>query len=109
MEQEANIAEARAIMIEFADRTGLSGAGSPPRRYLWTDAHAVCNFLSLYRRTGGDAFESLALSLIDQVHNVIECFWRKSANQQVSSWLDHRDINSVMLATSLLPDEFLAV
>ena len=71
MEQEANIAEARAIMIEFADRTGLSDAASPPRRYLWTDAHAVCNFLSLYRRTGDDAFESLALSLIDQVHNIL--------------------------------------
>jgi hypothetical protein len=31
-------------MTEFADQTGLSQAGTVPRRYLWTDAFAVCNF-----------------------------------------------------------------
>ena len=39
----------------------------------------------------------------------IEAFWRTPENQSVSSWLEHEDINSVMLATRLLPDEFLAV
>ncbi len=42
----------REIMLEFAERTGLSPAGSSPERYLWTDAFAVCNFLGLYRQTG---------------------------------------------------------
>jgi hypothetical protein len=58
-------------MIEFADQTGLADGGDSPRRYLWTDAHAVCNFLSLYRRTGEDEFKHLALHLIDQVHNIL--------------------------------------
>jgi len=41
----------REIMIEFAKMTGLSPEGSLPKRYLWTDAYAVCNFLGLYRET----------------------------------------------------------
>jgi hypothetical protein len=39
----------------------------------------------------------------------IEHFWCQHGNQQARSWLDHGDINRVMLATSLLPDEFLTV
>ena len=62
---------AREIMLEFADRTGLSRAVRTPSRYLWTDAHAVCNFLSLYRLSGDEHFESLAIKLIDQVHHVL--------------------------------------
>jgi hypothetical protein len=38
---------------------------------LWTDAHAVCNFLSLYRRTQDERYTRLAVNLIDQVHNVL--------------------------------------
>jgi hypothetical protein len=62
---------AREIMLEFADRSGLSSAATQPRRYLWTDAHAVCNFLSLYRLSGDEHFESLAIKLIDQVHHTL--------------------------------------
>jgi len=36
----------RELMAEFAMLTGLSPTGKlRPRRYLWTDAFAVCNFL----------------------------------------------------------------
>ena len=59
------------IMTEFADLTGLSQDGKPPRRYLWTDAFAVCNFLELYRQTGDDKYKDLALLLVDQVHNIL--------------------------------------
>lgn len=58
-------------MTGFADQTGILSSKNPPRRYLWTDAYAVCNFLSLYRQTGEDEFKYLALSLIDQVHNIL--------------------------------------
>lgn len=71
MKEQPDIAEVREIMLEFAERTGLSNLERPARRYLWTDAHAACNFLSLYRRTGKDDFLDLALALIDQVHNVL--------------------------------------
>ena len=38
------MSEAARLMADFAER---------PRRYLWTDAFAVCNFLALDRATPG--------------------------------------------------------
>jgi len=61
----------RGMMMEYARETGLSPASRAPRRYLWTDAFAVCNFLSLYQETGGEEFKDLALQLVDQVHNTL--------------------------------------
>jgi len=57
------------LMIEFARRTGLSPAAETPRRYLWTDAFAVCNYLELYCRSGDQKFRDLALDLVHQVHH----------------------------------------
>ena len=37
----------------------------------------------------------------------IEEYWLLAENQQVKSWVDHYNINSVMLATSLAPRTFL--
>lgn len=62
---------AQEIMLDFAAQTGLSPAVANPRRYLWTDAFAVCNFLELYRRSRDDTFKGLALALVDQVHNIL--------------------------------------
>jgi hypothetical protein len=39
----------------------------------------------------------------------IERFWLEPANRKSASWRDHRDINDVMLATSLAPAGYLAV
>jgi hypothetical protein len=36
----------------------------------------------------------------------IEIFWLESCNQKSDTWLEHLDINRVMLATSLVPDGF---
>lgn len=58
-------------MTDFARLTGLSPAGKVPRRYLWTDAFAVCNFLELYHQTGDETYKQLALNLVDQVHNIL--------------------------------------
>ncbi len=43
------------------------------------------------------------LSLIKK----IEMFWMTTTNQQSDTWIEHIDINSVMLATSLEPDGYL--
>lgn len=68
--KEVNIAQ--GIMEEFAGRTGLLAEGSAPvRRYLWTDAFAVCNYLALYEQSGRDEHLHLALGLVDQVHEVL--------------------------------------
>jgi hypothetical protein len=42
------------------------------------------------------------------VGEVIETFWLEPANRQAGNWREHRDINMVMLATSLAPDGYLA-
>ena len=71
MKQNSSFSMVHEIMTKFANLTGLSPAGKTPRRYLWTDAFAVCNFLELYRQTNDDKYMDLALLLADQVHNTL--------------------------------------
>jgi hypothetical protein len=75
---------AQSIMRAFADSTGLSGAAVAPRRYLWTDAFAVCNYLGLARATGNNSFLDLAVQLVAQVHEVLGKHRSDSAK---SGWL----------------------
>jgi hypothetical protein len=44
-----------------------------------------------------------------QLIGVIERFWLEPYNTEVITWIEHRDINMVMLATSLEPDGFLTI
>jgi hypothetical protein len=67
----ANDAIAARLMLEFVQRTGLISETKNPRRYLWTDAFAVCNFLELFARTGEQKYQKYAIRLIDQVHQVL--------------------------------------
>ncbi len=71
MGQNADRTLVRDIMLEFADLTGLAPPREAPRRYLWTDAFAVCNFLEFYRQAGDEHYKELALRLVDQVHHVL--------------------------------------
>jgi hypothetical protein len=61
----------KALMGQFATNTGLEPVSSQPKRYLWTDAFAVCNYLELYNRTQEKNYLLLARRLIDQVHGVL--------------------------------------
>ena len=49
----------------------MSPAAQDPRRYLWTDAFAVCNFLELFQQTADQQYRRYAMELIDQVHWVL--------------------------------------
>jgi hypothetical protein len=40
---------------------------------------------------------------------MIEKFWLESTNRKAGTWTEHRDINMVMLATSLAPDGYLTL
>jgi hypothetical protein len=62
------------IMLEFSSSTGLRPAAAAPRRYLWTDAFAVCDFLELYAQTSDEKFLNLALDLVEQVHRILGQF-----------------------------------
>ena len=71
MNQNESQSTVREMMMEFARETGLSPVRKSLRRYLWTDAFAVCNFLELYHQTGEETYLNLALQLVDQVHHTL--------------------------------------
>jgi len=71
MNRSATTAIVQELMRDFAECTGLDPIDPHPRRYLWTDAFAVCNYLGLYQTTGNTVFYDLALRLADQVHNIL--------------------------------------
>jgi hypothetical protein len=48
-----------------------------------------------------------ALSRYTALGVAIESFWREPGPRSVRTWVDHRDINEVMLATCLVPDGVL--
>jgi len=75
-------------MLDFAASTGLSDTTRKPRRYLWTDAFAVCNYLELFRQTGEQVFLQLALKLVDQVHEVLG---RHHPDSAKSGWISGLD------------------
>ena len=78
----------QSIMGDFAASTGLTVTSRIPRRYLWTDAFAVCNYLELYRQTGEQTFLQLALKLVDQVHQILGQHRKDSVR---SGWLSGLD------------------
>src|SRR5688572_5791932 len=74
------IRAASRLMHAFAERTGLVGDAAP-KRYLWTDAFAVCNFLAL-----GDT--ELAERLVEQVHRELG---RHRADDTRTGWIGGMD------------------
>ena len=71
MESASHVSEVSAIMLDYAAITGLSPLGKTPRRYLWTDAFALCNLLELFRQTNDRRWQDLAVQLVDQVHTTL--------------------------------------
>ncbi len=81
--QEDAIEMATSLMTGFAERTGLT-SDRPERRYLWTDAFAVCNFLGLAHLTGERYYTDLALQLVHQAHHVLG---RYRADDPRTGWI----------------------
>jgi hypothetical protein len=95
------VALARELMDAYAVRTGLAGdlarAATAPlgsaasalrRRYLWTDAFAVCNYLGLARATGERTHLASARRLVDAVHAVLG---RHRPDDPRTGWLSGLD------------------
>ena len=79
---ESRIQQAIELMTRFAEQTGQS-----EKRYLWTDAFAVTNYLSLALATREQRFVELATTLIDQVHRVLG---RHRPDADRSGWISGR-------------------
>jgi hypothetical protein len=84
MDQAHRTEAARDLMLQFAASTGLSPPAMQPRRYLWTDAFAVCNFLALWKAYRDVRFHDLAILLVEQVHGTLG---RHRADDQRRGWI----------------------
>jgi hypothetical protein len=78
--------------------------------------HAVEKMPGLLEQTQRDfntkrrlQLQTEGLMRYTQLSDSIEAFWLDPANRQTSEWMSHRDINGVMLATSLAPDGYLSL
>jgi hypothetical protein len=61
---------------------------------------------------GGDSSLQVQVEALESyvpLGESIERFWLDGRNQEAASWTEHREINMVMLATSLAPGGFLAI
>ena len=85
-----NLIQAEHIMQDFALRTGLIGKAEP-KRYLWTDAFTVCNFLGLYESQKDTKYLDLAKKLVDQVHHTLGKERSDSGKQGWISGLDDKE------------------
>ena len=89
MTPDSATAIAAQLMSGFARRTGLYPESQEARRrYLWTDAFAVCNFIELFVRTGNEFYRQCATDLIDQVHHVLG---RYRADDYRHGWISGLD------------------
>lgn len=69
--KDATLEFVRKLLMDFAGLTGLEPVSDDPKRYLWTDAFAVCNYLELARLLNDEIYMDLALRLVDQVHHTL--------------------------------------
>lgn len=82
-----------AIGLRGAERLWHAAQSAPARALLSDGARTRLKALMQYAPLGQE----------------IEAFWREPEHRNVRTWVEHRDINEVMLATSLAPDGFLVL
>ncbi len=89
---QSNILEiVEEIMLDFALITGIDPPLKHPKRYLWTDAFAVCNYLELYNQSNDKRFLDLSLKLVDQVHHILGCYHLDDTRKGWISGLNKED------------------
>ncbi len=94
-------AEHRLAFRELGLSIGLHAAGAI--RLLLEDNTDLSGNANRLRRSVRSVENHVALA------GTIEEFWLSDENRKARSWREHRDINSVMLATSLAPEGFILV
>jgi hypothetical protein len=94
-------AEYRLAFRELGLSTGLAGGGIMKE---WIE-----NVPDLYGRKGSLRQHMATLLEYAPLRETIEQFWLETKNRESGTWTGHRDINTVMLATSLAPEGFLGI
>ena len=90
----------RLAFRELGLSIGLRAVGRLNR--LMADNRSSFNMISIERQIND-------ILRFSRYTKTIEDFWLDPANQRTDTWVEHRDINDVMLATSLAPEGFLMV
>jgi len=102
--------EALAAAVLDAAQVGLHGWGG---RDLHLPVDARLAFRELGLAIGLAGLERMPpaaarpLAPYAALRGEIEAFWLRPGHRETRTWHDHRDINDVMLATSLVPEGFL--
>ena len=91
----------RLAFRELGLSIGLSGVKKLPE---W-----IRNNPGLFDRAGPLQQKIKVLLEYLPLREKIEKFWLNKKNQESGTWTEHRDINMVMLATSLAPEGFLEI
>jgi len=91
----------RLAFREFGLSIGLAGVEQLP---VWIGKNP-----ELFDRTGILRHQIQALAEYVPLREEIEQFWLDGTNRESATWTEHREINTVMLATSLAPDGFLEI
>ena len=94
-------ADYRLAFRELGLSIGLSGVGGL--------LHMIHENPALF---GGDSSLQVQVEALQSyvpIGEATERFWLDSGNQAAGSWTEHREINMVMLATSLAPEGFVGI
>lgn len=91
----------RLAFRELGLSIGLHGI-EKMQKVIKENSHSFTNYIALNSK-----LDDLKIYL--PIYDIIENYWLKSENQKSSSWTEHININSVMLATSLDSECFLSV
>ncbi|MGB9175952.1 MAG: hypothetical protein WCB46_04360 [Methanoregula sp.] len=91
----------RLAFRELGLSTGLAGI---EKLLAWTHDNP-----HMFDRTGPLLSQVQELMEYVPLRETIEGFWLEGTNRESGTWTEHREINTVMLATSLAPDGFLEI
>jgi hypothetical protein len=113
VQQGAPAEEAIHSSLAVLDAYRRTGSLMHPARYrlafpelgLSIGLHAV----ERLRKLDGMGLKAEPLMPYVPLAEMIEAFWIKPDNRQAEIWIEHREINMVMLATSLAPDGSLTL
>lgn len=83
---------AKSLMHRFGKRTGISSdEGNRKKRYLWTDAFALLNFLALSEIEKDSKYETYALKIMKEVHHTLGKFAPKDSRDGWISQLSEEE------------------
>ena len=91
----------RLAFRELGLSIGLAGIETLPDR-LGKNRHLYGNYDTLNQQVR-------AIHEYMPLREQIEGFWLEGKNREAGTWTEHREINMVMLATSLAPEGFLGI